>query len=204
MIKCVKRSWMESAVLTSLGGRSYRFDTFWEKLILRMYGNCLSSLKLLELVQRFTDPPDADSEPGTGTDMDLRCAPKSQDFVLTGLNEDHLVTAPSGLPWSSRSLVLSSTTLRTTESVRRGQITHLVLDEVLLSDTSLFLDSSTVSSAMTVRLCGVPTMMTNMTLGPVPTIRILSYLDKLTALKVRMSEGKWNFLSACFAVPYCR
>lgn len=188
MIKCVKRSWMESAVLTSLGGRSYRFDTFWEKLILRMYGNCLSSLKLLELVQRFTDPPDADSEPGTGTDMDLRCAPKSQDFVLTGLNEDHLVTAPSGLPWSSRSLVLSSTTLRTTESVRRGQITHLVLDEVLFSDTylcrsSLFLDSFTVSSAMTVRLCGIPTMTTNMTLGIVPTIRISSSLDKSTTLK---------------------
>lgn len=128
---------MESAVLTSLGGRSYRFDTFCEKLILRMYGPCLPSFKSLELVQRFTDPPDADSEPGTGTDKVLRCAPRLQDFVLTGPDEVRLATAPSGLASSSRSLGLSSTTLRTTESARRGQITDLFLDEVLVSDTYL-------------------------------------------------------------------
>lgn len=165
-----------------------------------MYGPCLPSFKSLELVQRFTDPPDADSEPGTGTDKVLRCAPRLQDFVLTGPDEDRLATAPSGLASSSRSLGLSSTTLRTTESARRGQITDLFLDEVLVSDTylsdlqtpSLFLDSFTVSSAMTVRLFGVPMMMTNMTLGLVLTIRISLCLDNLTALNVRTSEGKWN------------
>lgn len=191
---------MESAVLTSLGGRSYRFDTFWEKLILRMYGPCLPSFKLLELVQCFTDPPDADSEPGTGTDMDLRCAPKSQDFVLTGLDEDHLVTAPSGLPWGSRSLVLSSTTLRTTESVRRGQITHLVLDEVLFSDTYLcrspnafpfpgFFHSVIRYDCATVRHTNDDDQHDTGDSTNNPNIVVLGQIDNV---EIRMSEGKWE------------
>lgn len=127
-------------------------------------------------------------------------APKSQDFVLTGLDEDHLETAPSGLPWGSRSLVLSFTTLRTAESVRRGQITHLVLDEVLFSDTYLcrspnafpfpgFFHSVIGYDCATVRRTNDDGEHDTGDGTNNPNIVVLGQIDNV---EIRMSEGKWE------------